>query len=73
MKFNISEEDKKRILESNIVALENQLYTEIVFLGLNPDEFEPSFLDDKDSPEDNLIYSRLKDLLSRLEKLKAML
>lgn len=72
MQFNISQEDKDRIKEQNIQALEMQLYTELLFIGLDPEEFEFSFLDDKDSPEDIVKFSRTKDIVERLVKLRTM-
>lgn len=72
MKFNLTEEDKKRIINQNISAMETQLYSEILFVGLNPDTFEPSDLDGKDTIEDNILYSRLRDILNKLNNLKAM-
>lgn len=72
MEFNISEEEKTRIKEQNIQALEMQLYTELLFIGLDPEEFEFSFLEDKDSPEDIVKYGRTKDIVERLIKLKSL-
>lgn len=72
MQFNISQEEKNRIKEQNIQALEMQLYTELLFIGLDPEEFEFSFLDDKDSPEDMIKFNTTKNIVERLIKLKAL-
>lgn len=72
MEFNISEEDKNRIKEQNIQALEIQLYTELLFIGLDPEEFEFSFLDDKDSAEDMVKYKITKDIVERIIALRAL-
>lgn len=73
MKFNISNEDKKAIIEQNVLAAERILYSELIFQGVDPENFNEVFFDDKNSPEDLLKFSRLKEIYQQYVNLQDML
>jgi hypothetical protein len=73
MIFNISNEDKRTIIEQNISASERILYSELVFQGVDPESFSATFFDDKDSPEDLLKFGRLKEVYETYVNLQEML
>jgi hypothetical protein len=60
MKFNISDDDKKKIVEENIAQAQRSLYSGLIQLGIDPDEFNSTFFDDKTSPEDLIKFASLK-------------
>ena len=70
MKFNIPEQQRRDILQSNLAAVEAQLYSELMYLAIDPDTFELSFLEGKDSPEENIKYLNLKGIIEKLAYLR---
>jgi hypothetical protein len=60
MKFIISDDDKKRIIEENIAQAQRSLYSGLIQAGVDPDEFDSTFFDDKTSPEDLIKFASLK-------------
>lgn len=73
MQFNISNEDKRSIIEGNVAAAERILYSELIHQGVDPEEFNESFFDENKSPEDLSKFSRLKDVYDNYIKVQEML
>jgi hypothetical protein len=70
MKFNIPEQRKKEIIQANLEAVEAQLYGELMYLAIDPEAFEFSFMDDKESPEDRIKYYNLKSIVEKIVYLR---
>ena len=73
MIFNITNDDKKRIVEENITQAQRSLYSALIQEGVDPDIFEADFFDDKTSPEDIVKFASLKNAYEHYIQTKDLL
>jgi hypothetical protein len=73
MIFNITEDDKKKIVEENITQAQRSLYSAVIQAGIDPDSFESEFFDDKTSPEDVVKFASLKNAYEHYIQTKDLL
>lgn len=73
MIFNITDEDKKKIVEENITQAQRSLYSALIQEGVDPDTFEADFFDDKTSPEDVIKFASLKNAYEHYIQTKDLL
>jgi hypothetical protein len=73
MAFNISNEQKKSMAEQALIALQSNLYRDILFMGEDPDSFDYEVYRDSTDPVIMVTYKNLFDTDTKIEKLQSLI